>query len=267
MASIINLSTAGVQLAYAVEATAGTRPSTGFTRIHGIKSTPSLNPAPETIEATTLDETEYKTYVNGLHKLLMSLVCLFALVALVACGQTNNNNTGNGENNGGETTPTEATYKLGMGIVVSQASSTNAKTAQVDATVATVVLDKDGKIVLCRLDAVQNKIAVDATGKVTVPETFKTKRELGYDYNMKAYGTSLIGNETVKEWFEQAEAFENHVKGMTVADVEAMGTQDVLNAKGETYVISNDQTLLGAGCTMQISGIKAVVAQSVEYAR
>ena len=69
MASIINLSTAGVQLAYAVEATAGTRPSTGFKRIHGIKSTPSLNPAPETIEATTLDETEYKTYVNGLKDL------------------------------------------------------------------------------------------------------------------------------------------------------------------------------------------------------
>lgn len=69
MASIINLSTAGVQLAYAVESTAGTRPSTGFKRIHGIKSTPSLNPAPETIEATTLDETEYKTYVNGLKDL------------------------------------------------------------------------------------------------------------------------------------------------------------------------------------------------------
>lgn len=69
MASIINLSTAGVQLAYAVEATAGTRPTTDFTRIHGIKSTPSLNPAPETIEATTLDETEYKTYVKGLKDL------------------------------------------------------------------------------------------------------------------------------------------------------------------------------------------------------
>ena len=69
MTSIINLSTAGVKLAYAVEATAGTRPTTDFTRIHGIKSTPSLNPAPETIEATTLDETEYKTYVKGLKDL------------------------------------------------------------------------------------------------------------------------------------------------------------------------------------------------------
>ncbi len=69
MANIINLSTAGVQLAYAVETTAGTRPEADFKRIHGIKSTPSLNPAPETIEATTLDETVYKTYVEGLKDL------------------------------------------------------------------------------------------------------------------------------------------------------------------------------------------------------
>lgn len=69
MANIINLSTAGIAVAYAVEETAGTRPTTDFTRIHGMKSTPNLNPAPETIEATTLDETEYKTYVEGLKDL------------------------------------------------------------------------------------------------------------------------------------------------------------------------------------------------------
>lgn len=62
----INLSTAGVQLLYAVEATAGERPTTGYTRIKGIKSTPSLNPSPESLETTTLDETEYKTYIDGL---------------------------------------------------------------------------------------------------------------------------------------------------------------------------------------------------------
>lgn len=62
----INLSTAGVQLLYAVETTAGERPITGYTRIKGIKSTPSLNPSPESLETTTLDETEYKTYIDGL---------------------------------------------------------------------------------------------------------------------------------------------------------------------------------------------------------
>ena len=65
----INLSTIGVQLWYAVETTAGQRPTTGYTRIYGIKSTPSLNPSPDTIETTTLDELEYKTYIDGLKDL------------------------------------------------------------------------------------------------------------------------------------------------------------------------------------------------------
>lgn len=69
MANAINLSTAGVSVNYAVETEVGVRPTTGFKKITGIKSTPSLNPAPETLEATTLDETEYKTYVQGLKDL------------------------------------------------------------------------------------------------------------------------------------------------------------------------------------------------------
>lgn len=62
----IDLSTAGVQLCYAVESTAGTRPTTGYTAIPGIKSIPDLNPEPASLETTTLDETEYKTYIPGL---------------------------------------------------------------------------------------------------------------------------------------------------------------------------------------------------------
>ena len=75
----INLSTIGVQLHYAVETEKGIRPTTGFTRIYGIKSTPSLNPAPETIETTTLDELEYKTYVDGLKDLGGALEFTFNL--------------------------------------------------------------------------------------------------------------------------------------------------------------------------------------------
>lgn len=75
----IDLSTAGIQLHYAVETTAGTRPTSGYTRIYGIKSTPSLNPAPDTIETTTLDETEYKTYIDGLKDLGGALEFTFNL--------------------------------------------------------------------------------------------------------------------------------------------------------------------------------------------
>ena len=75
----INLSTAGVQLLYAVEETKGTRPTSGYKRIKGIKSTPSLNPSPETLETTTLDETEYKTYIDGLKDLGGALEFTFNL--------------------------------------------------------------------------------------------------------------------------------------------------------------------------------------------
>ena len=177
-------------------------------------------------------------------KIVMFMFALLALVGLTACGAKE--------------------YKLGMGVVVSTAESKNATAeaagnAQIDATVAAVVLDANGKIVACRIDAVQNKIAVSAEGVVTVPETFKTKMELGDDYNMAKYGQSMDWNKdgVVKEWYEQAKAFEAHVVGMTAAEVEAMKTQTV-----GTYVISADEALLAAGCTIQITDFKAAVAKA-----
>lgn len=79
MATPIDLSTAGVHLKYAVETTAGTRPTTGYIDLPGIKSTPSLNPAPDTLESTTLNETEWKTYVQGLKDLGGALEFTFNL--------------------------------------------------------------------------------------------------------------------------------------------------------------------------------------------
>lgn len=62
----IDLSTAGVTLQYAVETTAGTRPTSGYKALQGIKSIPDLNPEPGSLETTTLDETEWRTYIPGL---------------------------------------------------------------------------------------------------------------------------------------------------------------------------------------------------------
>ena len=59
-------STAGMHLYYAVETTAGSQPESGFIKIPEIKSIPSFNPSPETIDSTTLEETEFRTYVAGL---------------------------------------------------------------------------------------------------------------------------------------------------------------------------------------------------------
>lgn len=60
------VSTAGMYLCYAVETTKGERPTAGYTIIPEIKTMPSFNPAPDTIDSTTLLETEWRTYVEGL---------------------------------------------------------------------------------------------------------------------------------------------------------------------------------------------------------
>lgn len=77
----INLSTAGIHLYYAVEATKGTRPTTksDYTDLVGVKGIPSMNPAPETLETTDLNQTEYKTYIDGLKDLGGALEFIFNL--------------------------------------------------------------------------------------------------------------------------------------------------------------------------------------------
>lgn len=79
MSDPIYLSTIGVHFKYAVEATAGTRPTSGYTDLQGVKSIPSMTAAPDTLETTTLNETEYKTFIPGLKDLGGSLEFTFNL--------------------------------------------------------------------------------------------------------------------------------------------------------------------------------------------
>lgn len=79
MAEAIYLSTIGVHLKYAVETEAGTRPTTGYTDLKGVKSIPSMNAAPDNLETTTLNEEEFKTYIPGLKDLGGSLEFTFNL--------------------------------------------------------------------------------------------------------------------------------------------------------------------------------------------
>lgn len=65
----IAISTAGVTFGYAVETEKGKRPTMGYTLIPDVKEVPEMNPEPETLETTTLAETEFKTYIEGLKDL------------------------------------------------------------------------------------------------------------------------------------------------------------------------------------------------------
>lgn len=60
------LSTAGILVKYAVEATAGTRPTSGYTAIPGIKSISDFNPEPNQLQVTPLSETKQHRYIPGL---------------------------------------------------------------------------------------------------------------------------------------------------------------------------------------------------------
>lgn len=62
----LELSTAGISVQYAVEATAGTRPTSGYITIPNIKSTPDLNPSPSNLDVTDLSDKEWKRYISGL---------------------------------------------------------------------------------------------------------------------------------------------------------------------------------------------------------
>lgn len=65
--------TAGMYLSYAVETTPGQRPTTGYTIIDEVKSMPDTNPAPASVDSTTLAETEYVTKEPALKDLGDSL--------------------------------------------------------------------------------------------------------------------------------------------------------------------------------------------------
>lgn len=123
--------------------------------------------------------------------------------------------------------PAETTVKLGLGSVSSIGSSRDASDGvlamgQADTTIAAVVFDKDGKIVDVTIDTVQTKVNFDEDMKVTSDKTakIKSKKELGFDYNMK--GRSEID----KEWFEQIEALEEWMVGKTVAEVTGLKVKE-----------------------------------------
>ncbi|MBQ3596237.1 MAG: hypothetical protein II988_00285 [Clostridia bacterium] len=173
-------------------------------------------------------------------KFLTILLCVFMAFAVAACGGND------------ETPAAEKTYKLGMGIVVNMDSSATGN-AQVDATVATVVTDADGKIVACRLDCAQNKMEI-TNGAFDKTISFQTKMELGSAYGMGQTeindGNRWMDNDEdgrVLEWDAQAKAFEAYAVGKTAAQIDAMETKE---ANG--HWISTDEALLSAGCTIQI---------------
>ena len=60
----LEFNTIGVKIGYAVEATAGTRPTSGITNIPDIKSIPGIELTPSRLDVTNLVD-RYRRYISG----------------------------------------------------------------------------------------------------------------------------------------------------------------------------------------------------------
>ncbi len=156
-----------------------------------------------------------------------------------------------------------ADNKLNLAIVSSNsysnkdASEESEGLDQIDSTVVAAVVDADGKVVVSKTDCVQLAVKFDAKGVVTsdVKAEIKTKLELGYDYNMKAFGKKHDGSEgQPAEWFEQAAAFDAALVGKTASDFAAF-------AGADTYAVGD---LAAAGCTMAIGDMIAAAEKAAK---
>lgn len=153
-----------------------------------------------------------------------------------------------------------ATEKDTLNIaLVSKASVKDASeeadgTAEVNTTVSAVVLNDKGEVVAAKTDAVQGKMTFDMAGAATGEAgAVKSKAELGYDYNMAAYGTKHDGSEgAVLEWFEQAAAFDAALVGKTSADFASL-------AGADGYATGD---LATAGCTMGVAEMIEAAAKA-----
>ncbi len=117
--------------------------------------------------------------------------------------------------------------KTGLSVALSLAKSKDAAAdaeglAEIDAFIVAVTVDKDGKIEECKIDAAQTKVNFSTEGKLTtdLATVYQTKQELKVGYGMK--GSSGIG----KEWYEQANAFADYVKGKTVTDIKGIAVSE-----------------------------------------
>ena len=159
-------------------------------------------------------------------KLLAMILCLVMVLALAACnnGTPNNGDNSNGGANGGTPPaapgPNGATTRIGLGMAVdsavSPAEDDDDGRAEAKVTTCALLLDQEGKILSVKFDCTEAIATYNKAGAVTWPNTYKSKKELGYDYGLKKY--SSIG----KEWFEQVNALEDYCTGKTVSDVSSM---------------------------------------------
>lgn len=156
--------------------------------------------------------------------------------------------------------------KIGLGTSV-KLDAKEAKEGKGDTTsnvtIAGLAFDNDGKIVEAYIDVAQSKFKVTDEGTFEVDPseaTFKTKVELGDEYNMKPVSEKDgIG----KEYYEQAQAFAEYILGKTADEVVGIKTK----VKDENHQNVPDEADLVSSVTIDIAEYQKAVKNAWDNAK
>ena len=142
--------------------------------------------------------------------------------------------------------------KTGLSFLTNVSLKEN-NTLEYDITFVAVTVNSKGVITSCKIDGVNTKIAIDATGTITTDLTkaVKTKQELGDAYNMVAWGGAKY------EWYEQANSLAQYVVGKTASQVEGIAVNESTKPTGSD---------LSSSVTIAIGGYKEAIVKAVNNA-
>ena len=168
-----------------------------------------------------------------------------------------------------------AETKTGLGIVTFIGASqpvgeidgekTNGR-AQVDSTICAVTLDENGTIVAISFDVAQTRVAFTPEGALAADLSAPalTKREKGFDYNMKAVSAAGgTNNGEGFELFEQLDNLEAYCIGKTVEEVLATPVYQ----RDENHPAAPDAEDLKASVTITIGELLEALKKAAENAK
>lgn len=190
------------------------------------------------------------------------LVCAAAALALLltGCGKSNSGSSGGsmsgsmgGASSGsGAQAGQQQAWRTGLGIVIE--TQQKDRSGEIGTIAAAVVLDQDGKILQLALDEQEAKVSTTGDGKVTMPDEYLSKREMGESYDEPLAAASSIH----KGWSQQADAFATYLLGMTGEQVKKLAVDR------DGYATDPD---LLSGCTIAVDGYRDAVAKACDAAQ
>ena len=146
--------------------------------------------------------------------------------------------------------------KTGLAVITNTSKSASVSdeaegVAEYDVTLAAVLVDDEGVIRACRLDAIGATVNFDANGVITtdLASEVLTKNELGENYGMVAWGGAIA------EWDAQAAALCEYAVGKTMDELKN-GAVDETGYAPDGSDLSTSATIYLAG---YVSAIEAAV--------